>query len=78
MKKPSFSTERARSFKLEPLMIVTSIMDARSLTSPALIAKVEVALLLEVETIGEDEYERDRRWVTFCERGRRAKMKEKA
>ena len=46
MKKPGFSTARERPFKLGPLMIVASVMDARSLTSPALTAKVEAAPLL--------------------------------
>lgn len=46
MKKPGFSTARERPFKLGPLMIVASVIEARSLTSPALTAKVEAAPLL--------------------------------
>lgn len=51
MKKPGFSTARAKPFKLGPLTTVASVKEARSLTSPALKAKeaaVAGALLFSV------------------------------
>lgn len=43
MKEPGFSTARTRPVKLGPLMKVASVMEARSLTSPALTATVAAA-----------------------------------
>ena len=43
MKKPGFSSARAKPFKLGPLTTVASVMEALSLTSPALRARVAVA-----------------------------------
>ena len=48
MKKPGFSTARARPFKLGPLTTVASVKEARSLTSPALTTTVAAALLLSM------------------------------
>lgn len=49
MKKPGLSRERARPFKEGPLMKVASVMEARSLTFPALTEKVAPAEFLSVE-----------------------------
>lgn len=48
VKNPGFSTARAKPFKQGPLTTVASVMEARSLTSPALKARVtaEVAVAL--------------------------------
>lgn len=43
MKKPGFSTAKAKPFKLGPLTTVASVSEARSLTSPALKAIVAAA-----------------------------------
>lgn len=43
MKKPGFSTARAKPFKLGPLTMVASVMDARSLTFPAVTATTAAA-----------------------------------
>ena len=43
MKKPGFSTAKAKPFKLGPLTTVASVSEARSLTSPALKATVAAA-----------------------------------
>lgn len=52
MKKPGFSTARAKPFKLGPLTTVASVSEARSLTSPALKAIVAAAAgLLLLSTI---------------------------
>lgn len=40
VKDPGFSTARAKPFKQGPLTTVASVMEARSLTSPALKARV--------------------------------------
>ena len=48
MKKPGFSTARAKPFKLGPLTMVASVMEARSLMSPALTATVAAAAALSV------------------------------
>lgn len=43
MKKPGFSRERARPLREGPLTKVASVIEARSLKSPAGMASVEVA-----------------------------------
>lgn len=48
MKKPGFSTAKTKPFKLGPLTTVASVIEARSLISPALRARVAAALLLSV------------------------------
>lgn len=48
MKKPGFSTARAKPFKLGPLTTVASVMEARSLMSPALTPTVAAAAALSV------------------------------
>lgn len=46
MKKPGFSTAKARPFKLGPLTTVASVREARSLKSPALTDTVAAAAAL--------------------------------
>lgn len=46
MNNPGFSTARANPFKLGPLTTVASVMEARSLRSPALNATVALAAAL--------------------------------
>lgn len=48
MKKPGFSSERARPLKEGPLTKVASVMEARSLKSPVGIAMVEVAAVVDL------------------------------
>ena len=43
MKEPGFSTARAKPSRLGPLTMVASVMEARSLTSPALTENVAAA-----------------------------------
>ena len=46
MKKPGFLTATVKPFRLGPLTNVVSVMEARSLTSPELTARVAAAVLL--------------------------------
>lgn len=48
MKEPGFSRERARPLKEGPLTMMASVMEARSLTLPALTATVAPAEFLSL------------------------------